>query len=104
MSKLLTQYFINLQFQEDTPTSVSQTGGKINIKWTTFHHNGVVFPPKYEPHNIPIMYKGEKINLTPEQEEYATIFSRYIDTEYYKIDKFKKNFWKDWSKILGRQI
>ena len=100
--KLLTQYFINLQFQEDTPTSVSQTGGKINIKWTTFHHNGVVFPPKYEPHNIPIMYKGEKINLTPEQEEYATIFSRYIDTEYYKIDKFKKNFWKDWSKILGK--
>jgi DNA topoisomerase-1 len=100
--KLLTEYFINLQFQEDTPTSVSQTGGKINIKWTTFHHNGVVFPPKYEPHNIPLMYKGEKINLTPEQEEYATIFSRYIDTEYYKIDKFKKNFWKDWSKILGK--
>ena len=100
--KLLTEYFINLQFQEDTPTIVSQTGGKINIKWTTFHHNGVVFPPKYEPHNIPLIYRGEKINLTPEQEEYATIFSRYIDTEYYKIDKFKKNFWKDWSKILGK--
>ena len=77
-------------------------GGKVNIKWETFHHNGVMFPPKYVPHGIPIVYKGEKVILSSEQEEYATIFSRYIDTEYYKGDKFKKNFWKDWKVILGK--
>jgi DNA topoisomerase-1 len=82
--------------------NIHYTGGKVNIKWETFHHNGVMFPPKYEPHGIPILYKGQKVQLTNEQEEYATIFARYIDTEYYKGDKFKKNFWKDWKNILGK--
>jgi DNA topoisomerase-1 len=106
MSKnlLLSEYYIYKQFLGlESPNPIAQIGGKVNIKWTTFHHNGVMFPPKYEPHGIPILYKGERVQLTNEQEEYATIFSRYIDTEYYKIDKFKKNFWKDWSKILGKE-
>ena len=108
MSKnlLLSEYYIYKQFlglESPNEINIGQTGGKVNIKWTTFHHNGVMFPPKYDPHGIPIMYKGEKVQLTNEQEEYATIFSRYIDTEYYKIEKFKKNFWKDWSKILGKE-
>ena len=106
MSKnlLLSEYYIYKQFLGlESPNPIGQTGGKVNIKWTTFYHNGVMFPPKYEPHGIPILYKGERVQLTNEQEEYATIFSRYIDTEYYKIDKFKKNFWKDWSKILGKE-
>jgi len=114
MSKnlLLSEYFILKQFVGLESNNlinnlinypISQTGGKVNIKWETFHHNGVMFPPKYEPHGIPILYKGNRVQLTNEQEEYATIFARYIDTEYYKIDKFKKNFWKDWSKILGKE-
>jgi len=81
---------------------IKYIGGKVNIKWETFHHNGVMFPPEYEPHKIPIIYKGEKIQLKPEEEEYATMFARYIDTEYYKGDKFKKNFWKDWKNVLGK--
>jgi len=104
MSKqfLTSYYYIYKQFKSDNSFD-HMVGGKVNIKWEKFHHNGVMFPPKYEPHGIPIMYKGKKIQLTNEQEEYATIFSRYIDTEYYKGDKFKKNFWKDWQKILGKE-
>ena len=101
----LTSYFyISKQFEGFSQYNVfsGMTGGKVNIKWETFHHNGVMFPPKYEPHGISIMYKGTKVELTSEQEEYATIFARYIDTEYYKSDKFKKNFWKDWKIILGK--
>ena len=107
MSKklLLTYYFIYKQFKDldgSYSSSKLQTGGKINIKWATFHHNGVMFSPPYVPHKIPIQYKGQKVILSEEAEEYATIFARYIDTEYYKLEKFKKNFFKDWKKILGK--
>jgi DNA topoisomerase-1 len=103
---LLSRYLAFLQFKDlnniiDTQTH-TMIGGKVNIKWETFHHNGVMFPPKYEPHGIPVIYKGEKVFLNNEEEEYATIFSKYIDTEYYKGDKFKRNFWKDWKLILGK--
>jgi DNA topoisomerase-1 len=111
MSKklLLSYYFIYKQFKDlDGSYNSSKLqkggviGGKINIKWTTFHHNGVMFSPPYVPHKIPIQYKGQKVVLSEEAEEYATIFARYIDTEYYKLEKFKKNFFKDWKKILGK--
>jgi len=93
--QLVSCYYSYLQFK-------NIYGGKINIKWEKFHHNGVMFPPKYIPHGIPILYNGQKVVLSPEAEEYATIFSRYIDSEYYKDNKFKKNFWKDWQPILGK--
>ncbi|KAG6495093.1 hypothetical protein ZIOFF_042884 [Zingiber officinale] len=38
-------------------------------KWTTLVHNGVIFPPPYKPHGIKMLYKGQPVNLTPEQEE-----------------------------------
>jgi len=102
MDKLyLTSYFY-ISEQLGIYKNINMLGGKTNIKWETFHHNGVMFPPKYDPHGIPIIYNGQKVNLSSEEEEYATIFSRYIDTEYYKSDKFKKNFWKDWRVILGK--
>ena len=45
---LFTKYWLCLQF-----------GG--TKKWTTLEHNGVLFPPEYTQHNIPIIYKGEKV-------------------------------------------
>lgn len=38
-------------------------------KWTSLMHNGVIFPPPYNPHGVKILYNGELVNLTPEQEE-----------------------------------
>lgn len=70
--------------------------------WKTFEHNGVMFPPAYIPHNIPILYNGQPIKLTPEQEEYATIFARYIGTDYYAKGVFKKNFFSDWKTLFSR--
>jgi hypothetical protein len=32
-------------------------------KWRTLHHNGVLFPPSYEPHGIKLKYDGEFIFL-----------------------------------------
>lgn len=71
-------------------------------KWTTLEHNGVLFPPPYQPHNIPVIYEGQEIKLSPEAEEAATLYAKYLDSEYIKNNTFRKNFWKDWSKLLGK--
>jgi DNA topoisomerase-1 len=88
INKLMYAYWINLQF-----------GG--NKKWKTFEHNGVSFPPSYVKHNIPVIYDGKEIILDEKAEEYATIYSKYVDTEYIKNNIFKRNFWKGWKRILG---
>jgi DNA topoisomerase I len=71
-------------------------------KWTTLNHNGVIFPPSYEKHNIPIIYNGDKIILEKDAEEFATYYAKYTDTKYIKSRIFKSNFWKDWKKFLGK--
>mmetsp|Transcript_9756 Transcript_9756/g.14640 ORF Transcript_9756/g.14640 Transcript_9756/m.14640 type:complete len:784 (+) Transcript_9756:28-2379(+) len=71
-------------------------------KWSTLEHNGVVFPPPYEPHGIKMKYDGKEVDLTPEQEEVATFFAVLIETQHGKNKVFQKNFFNDWKKLLGR--
>jgi hypothetical protein len=42
------------------------------VKWLTLEHNGVQFPPPYEPHGVQFMYDGRPVPLNVEQEELAT--------------------------------
>lgn len=79
----------------------NQFGG-VKKKWTTLVHNGVLFPPEYIPHNIPVIYNGKYIYLAPEAEEAATYYAKYLDSDYIKNNKFNKNFWNDWRQILGQ--
>jgi len=76
-------------------------GGGTIKQWTVFKHNGPMFPPEYVPHKIPIIVKNKNIVLPPLAEEYATMFAKYIDTKYYEINNFRKNFWKDFKPTLG---
>lgn len=71
-------------------------------KWTTLEHNGVIFPPPYKPHGVKMLYKGKPVDLTPEQEEVATMYAVMLDTEYMTKEQFKENFMNDWRKILGK--
>ncbi|PSR85274.1 DNA topoisomerase 1 beta like [Actinidia chinensis var. chinensis] len=71
-------------------------------KWTTLVHSGVIFPPTYKPHGVKMLYKGKPVDLTPEQEEVATMIAVMLDTEYMNKPKFKENFMNDWRKILGK--
>ena len=92
MDNKLFNYFINLQF-----------GGKNDkAKWKTFKHNGVLFPQPYKPHHVPIIYDGMKIILDEKSEEYATIYAKFVDTEYVKNKVFNKNFFHDWKKYLQK--
>lgn len=79
------------------------TGGKPEKKWTTLQHNGVMFYPEYEPHNIPIIYNNKTITLNKEAEEFITY---YVNKRFdkYRTDRFKRNFFNDWKNILTRDL
>lgn len=48
-----------------------------------------------------VLYIGEAIKLTPEQEEWATYYANYLETDHVKNKIFNKNFFEDWLKILN---
>lgn len=73
-------------------------GGK--NQWTVLKHNGPMFPLAYIPHRIPIIINNQPFILSPKAEELATLFARYIGTQYMEVARFKKNFWKDFKKVL----
>ena len=82
----------------------NQFGGKKNdeAKWETFSHNGVLFPEPYVAHKIPLLYDGKRINLDAESEEYATIYTKFMGTEYLNNKTFNKNFFLDWKIYLKK--
>ena len=76
-------------------------GGK---QWDVMIHNGPMFAPLYEPHNIPVIINGHKYQLSGLAEEYITMYARYLGTEYIMKPKFNKNFLNDWRKVLPNHI
>ena len=38
-------------------------------QWRTMEHAGVSFPEPYVPHGVKMLYNGQPVDLTPEQEE-----------------------------------
>lgn len=92
-------------------------------KWKTLRHNGIYFPPPYEPlpKSVAIKYKGKKMKLDSKNtnnpfgisaEEAMVYFAQMVDRDnrlkdnkkrhrYSEDPVFIKNFWNDWKKILG---
>ena len=106
-SKILTTTSLNdlVQIQkwwekppeEDNDKSDSEEETK---KWKHMEHNGVLFAAEYEPHHVKIKYKGEPIDLTPEQEEVATFWGTVIGSDFAKREIAIKNFSKEFLKVL----
>ncbi|KAE9206142.1 DNA topoisomerase 1 [Phytophthora fragariae] len=78
------------------------------IQWRTLEHNGVMFPPPYKPHNVPLVYNGKDVELTPSQEEIASFYAaipkdgpQLGNPKTAKI--FNKNFFTDFKKVMGKQ-
>lgn len=44
---------------------------------------------------------GKQMKLGPEAEEVATFFAKMLDHEYTTKDAFRKNFFKDWRKVVN---
>jgi DNA topoisomerase-1 len=68
--------------------------------WTTLSHNGVHFPPQYEPEGLSVLVKGKPVALTPLAEEMAYNLAKKKDTPYIKDPVFDENFMTDFSKQL----
>jgi DNA topoisomerase-1 len=75
-------------------------GGADKPQWSVLRHNGPMFPSEYEQHKIPVIINGKEIILPKQAEEYATMFSRYLESPYMESNSFKKNFWKDFKPTL----
>lgn len=74
-------------------------------KWTTLEHNGVVFPPEYEPlpKDVKLIYNGVPVTLHKDAEEVATFYGSMLhSTVNVENPKFNENFFKDFSAILKK--
>eukprot|EP01104_Vermistella_antarctica_P014348 TRINITY_DN4494_c0_g2_i3.p1 TRINITY_DN4494_c0_g2~~TRINITY_DN4494_c0_g2_i3.p1 ORF type:complete len:815 (-),score=342.35 TRINITY_DN4494_c0_g2_i3:1433-3877(-) len=69
--------------------------------WLTLSHNGILFAPDYEPHGVKLLYDGKGVALTPPQEEVATFYARYLETDHVKKPLFRKNFFAAFKKLLN---
>ena len=76
---------------------------EIEERWKSLEHNAVLFPSKYEPHGVKIRYKGEEIELTPNQEELATFWAQILDNELSSKEITRKNFFKKFRKDMGER-
>jgi DNA topoisomerase-1 len=76
-------------------------GGKgSEIMWTQMEHHGVLFPPEYEPHGVPLTYDGKDVYLEPHEEEVATFFAVMKETDYAFKPVFQQNFMDGFRQIL----
>ncbi|KAK1834829.1 DNA topoisomerase 1 [Podospora conica] len=74
-----------------------------SIKWTTLEHNGVIFPPPYEPlpNHVKLHYEGKPVNLHIDAEEVATFFGSMLhSTQNVENPVFQKNFFNDFKEYL----
>jgi DNA topoisomerase-1 len=72
-------------------------------RWETLEHNGVLFPPKYLPHNVKILYKGEPVELTSYQEEISTYWAGLLDNDLSTKEICRKNFFNEFKAVMGNQ-
>ncbi|KAK3720889.1 DNA topoisomerase 1 [Vermiconidia calcicola] len=73
------------------------------IKWTTLEHNGVVFPPEYEPRpkNARMLYDGAPVSMHKDAEEIAHGFGSMLNsTHNVENPTFIKNFFADFKEML----
>src|SRR2546428_12087547 len=70
------------------------------MKWKELRHNGVAFPPLYEPRWLAIRIRSDKVELGREAEELAYAWGKKRTTPYVQDPVFQANFLSDFSKHL----
>ncbi len=72
------------------------------VKWRTLVHNGVIFSPEYVAHGVKMLYNGKPVTLSPEAEERATHYSRYLRTTHVTKQQFNANFFKEFKALANK--
>src|SRR5213080_4773152 len=70
------------------------------MAWKELRHNGVAFPPLYEPRRLSIRIHGSVVQLSPEAEELAYAWGKKRTTPYIQDPVFQANFLSDFFKLL----
>ncbi|WAQ90280.1 hypothetical protein PtA15_12A268 [Puccinia triticina] len=73
-------------------------------KWDKLQHNGVLFPPEYEPlpGHVKMKYNGKNVDLPPESEEVAYFFGSMLNSDHVQKATFRNNFFEDWLEVLKK--
>lgn len=71
-------------------------------RWQNLEHNGVIFPPAYEPlpSYVKMYYAGKPVSLPPAAEEVAGFFGAMLETDHAQNPVFQKNFFNDFLEVL----
>ena len=80
------------------------TTAVLRTKWTTLEHNGIAFPPEYQPRGIAINIYGERLILNCDQEELVYAWAKKKDTHYIQDVVFQSNFLTDFKKLLPERF
>lgn len=80
------------------------TKGNDGPKWQTLEHNGVMFPPDYQPHGLPLIYNGQEIKMHPEVEEVATFFAGLLGSDHAVNKTFQTNFFRDFKDLCDKHM
>ena len=73
------------------------------MKWNSLKHNGVVFPPEYEPQGLRVRVRGKRVELSPLAEEMAFAWAKKVGTPYVEDPVFGENFLKDFLPLLPEE-
>jgi DNA topoisomerase I len=80
------------------------TTAVLRTKWNTLEHNGIAFPPEYQPRGIAINIYGERLILNRDQEELVYAWAKKKDTHYIQDVVFQSNFLTDFKKLLPERF
>src|SRR5438105_5651629 len=70
------------------------------MAWRELRHNGVAFPPPYEPKGLSIRIRGTVVQLSLAAEELAYAWGKKRTTPYIQDPVFQANFLSDFLKLL----
>ncbi|KAI3323533.1 eukaryotic DNA topoisomerase I [Xylariaceae sp. AK1471] len=76
-----------------------------SVKWQKLEHNGVLFPPAYEPlpKNVKLIYDETPVDLHVDAEEIAGFFGAMLNSAHnVENPVFQKNFFNDFKDVLKR--
>ena len=76
----------------------------LRAKWNTLEHNGIAFPPEYQPRGISISIDGERLMLDRYQEELVYAWAKKKDTHYVQDIVFQSNYLNDFKKLLPERF
>lgn len=90
------------QSEEDEYKWWEDDEGDGTIQWNTLSHNGVLFPPLYEPlpSHVKLYYNASPVDLPLNAEEVAGFYAALLETDHGKNPVFQKNFFHDFLVVV----